>query len=424
MKTLLLYLTIGSILLVGCNSEKKEGIELQDEFIIIGYNGPPAEELTLERYREVAASGIEIMVQGNGILDGPGNIKAMDLAQEAGIRIIPFDARIMGLFENPEDPVDSSVVEALTAEYKDHPAFAGYVIRDEPHSDLFPLLRSISDEFRAEDPGHEPFINLFPSYGTIHQLGFEDYRDYIRSFIETVQPGILSYDNYPTRLDTTLYEAWYKDLSIVREETLKAGIPFMVFILSEGIREGLRAPNRAEILWQVNSAIPYGPRGFGWFCYWTPPTTEPPEGAENVFVEHHHDAMINLNGEQTPMYDYVKEANAYIKKVGTDLLSWESTAVARYGKGRLLEGNSPVVEVRGEEAGLVLGTFSKGKTKRIIVSNASCEEATSFSLEPLAGWHFGSLVTSIDAQSAGTGGLLNNWHLEAGGSVIIDMEKE
>ena len=400
-----------------------KSIELLDEFIIMGFFGPPVEELNAERFREVAGSGIEVLVQGNGIYDGPGNLRVMDLAEEAGIRILPFDARILELSSDPDATVDLSVVKAVTDDYRDHPAFAGYVIRDEPHAELFPLLRRINDAFRAEDPAHEPFINLFPSYGTIHQLGFEDYRTYVRSFIETVQPGILSYDNYPTRLDTTLYEAWYRDLRIVREETLRAGIPFMVFILSEGILEGLRVPNRAEVLWQVNSAIAYGSAGFGWFCYWTPPTNEPPEGAENVHVEHHHDAMIDIKGERTPLYDHVKEANAYIKKVGTELLSWESEAVARYGNGELLEGSSPVVAIKSGKPGYVLGTFSKNGTRRIIVSNASCGESTEFSLETLEDWKFTSLHASIEARSSGKDNDLGSWVLEPGGSVIIDLEK-
>jgi len=424
MKKHMLLPLIAGMILSGCKPETaSESIELLDEFIIMGFFGPPEEELTAERFMEVAESGIDILVQGNGIMDGPGNLRVMDLAQEAGVRILPFDTRILGLSANPEARPDSTIIKEVVADYKAHPAFAAYVIRDEPHSDLFPLLRDINTAFRAQDPLHEPFINLFPSYGTIHQLGSEDYTTYVRSFIETVRPGILSYDNYPTRLDTTLYEAWYKDLRIVREETLRAGIPFMVFILSEGIREGLRLPNRAEVLWQVNSAIAYGAQGFGWFCYWTPPTYEPPEGAENVHVEHHHDAMINIKGERTPVYDHVKEANAYIRKVGEDLLSWESEAVARYHEGELLEGSSPVMAMH-VDGGLVVGTFSKGDQKRVILSNASCEEACTFTMEAREEWQTASLFSSIEAKSTGNPDRMNAWNLEAGGSVVIDLEKE
>ena len=155
-------------------------------------------------------------------------------------------------------------------DYKNHPALAGYLIRDEPAAGMFPSLKEYTELFRKEDPLHEPTINLLPSYGSPVQLGSDDYPAYINSFITTVKPGLLSYDNYALREGLTWYDPWFADLAVVREETKKFRIPFIVFIQSEGIRNGLRVPNRAEILWQINTSLAYGAHGVGWFCYWTP----------------------------------------------------------------------------------------------------------------------------------------------------------
>ena len=122
MKKYLLLPLLAGILLYGCRpGATSKSIELLDEFIIMGFFGPPVEELNAERFREVAGSGIEVLVQGNGIYDGPGNLRVMDLAEEAGIRILPFDARILELSSDPDATVDLSVVKAVQDDYRDPP---------------------------------------------------------------------------------------------------------------------------------------------------------------------------------------------------------------------------------------------------------------------------------------------------------------
>jgi len=406
------------------NTDKKEPTFLTD-FKIIGYSGPPLEEVNLERYQEIAEAGIEYLVPGNGTFNGEQNLKAMELGLKTGIKIIPVDMRLMPFTLDKLGSIDTSAIREITNDYKDHPAFASYVVRDEPSGDLFPGLRDISAIFREEDPLHEPLINLLPSYGSPVQLGFDDYRSHIISFIETVKPGLLSYDNYALREGATWYDVWFNDLTIVREETRKANIPFIVFMQSEGIKGGLRVPNRQEVLWQVNTALAYGTRGVGWFCYWTP---QPDQGfqqdeeAEPFLVESHYNAMIDLNGKRTELYDHVREANFYLKKAGKGLLDWDNSDVARCQAGELLEGSSPVVTPEGKEANLVIGTYRMGERARVVISNTSCEDPAAFSLQVSSGWKIGGLFTSIDASPAGEKESLLEWTMEPGGSVLIDLE--
>jgi hypothetical protein len=269
-------------------------------------------------------------------------------------------------------------------------------------------------------------INLFPSYGSPIQLGFEDYRSYIRSYIEMVKPRLLAYDNYAIREGGMWYEAWYKDLKIVREETRKAGIPFMVFMQSQGIAEGLRVPNRAGILWQVNTALAYGAHGVGWFSYWTPlpdQGLQQEEGAAPPLIESHYNAMIDVNGNRTEVYDHVREANLYLKKAGNGLLDWDNQNVARYEAGTLVEGSSPRVTPSGDQANVVIGTFTQDLSIRMVLSNASCEEDASFTLSVLPGWEIDKLFIAIAAKPIGNVESLAEWQLEPGGSAIIDLIK-
>ncbi|MEN8193811.1 MAG: hypothetical protein ABFS12_13395 [Bacteroidota bacterium] len=417
-------------LILGCSKIDQVEQEISapqsmvDDFIIMAYSGPPLEEVNIERYQEIADAGIEYLVPGNGTFNSEQNLKAMEIGEKVGIKIVPLDMRLVPFALTPGITIDTSVVKSVVNDYKDHPAFAGYVVKDEPHANVFPALYEISNLIRKEDLHHEPLINLFPSYGTLTQLGFEDFRGYINSYLDIVKPKLLSYDYYPFRLNNqTMVDGWFSDLLVVRDETRKANIPFMVFMQSEGITEGLRIPNRAEILWQVNTALAYGARGVGWFSYWTPVPDQgfpQEEGAAPPIVEHHHNAMIGLNGNRTEVYDYVKEANLYLKKTGKGLLGWDNINVARYEDGQLIEGSSPVLSPKGEGENIVIGTYLLDKKARVVISNSSCEESTAVALDVQSGWEPENIFASIDAEQ--TSKLLLEWSIKPGGSVIIELK--
>jgi hypothetical protein len=417
-------------ILAGCASvrTKKSNtpLGLQHEFIIMAYSGPPPEETSLQRFREIAEAGIEILVPGNGIFTSEQNLKALNLAQQVGIRIIPVDLRVIKAGSNQDNSIDTTLIKEVVNDYKNHPALAGYLIKDEPAAGMFPSLKKFTEQFRKEDPFHEPTINLLPSYGSPVQLGIDNYQAYIASYIATVKPGLLSYDNYALREGITWYNPWYADLAVVREETKKSRIPYIVFIQSEGIKNGLRVPNRAEILWQINTALAYGAHGVGWFCYWTPESDQgfqQEKGMPPPLVEAHYNAMIDLQGKRTKVYDFVREANFYLKKAGTELLLWNNTDVARYEAGKMVEpGSSPVVTPSGDSANLVIGTFKKENRYRIVLSNSRCDSPSVFVIRVSAGRKITGILTSIDALPTGDKSSLLHWSLGPGGSVVLELQ--
>jgi hypothetical protein len=424
-----------SILLISCgnrgmNDQDTTGTHesgLINDFIIMAYSGPPLEEVTLERYQEIADAGIEYLVPGNGTFNLEQNLKAMDLAEQVGIGIIPIDMRLIPFALKPDVSIDTAVIIQIARDYKDQPAFEGYFVKDEPKISMYPALKKIADIFHSIDPVNESLCCLFPNYGTLTQFGVEDYRTYITSFIEIVEPGLLAYDSYALRHEVTLYDDWFSNLALVREETQKADIPYLVFIQSHGVEEGLRVPDRAEILWQVNTAVSYGARGIGWLSYWTPETglgLPHVEGAAPPLIEHYYNGPIDIEGNRTEIYDYVREANLYLKKAGKGLLGWDNTDVARYEDGNMVQGgSSPVVSLKGEEANIIIGTYRKDDRARLVVSNASCEEPTIFALNLAAEWELDQVFTLIDAHPSSQYGSLIEWSMKPGGSVIIEVTK-
>ncbi|RLD72353.1 MAG: hypothetical protein DRI98_02375 [Bacteroidetes bacterium] len=144
MKNLINHIAVGFLIsfLLGCsNGNNKAPIDskqnkagLLNEFIIMAYSGPPLEEVTLERYQEIEEAGIEYLVPGNGTFNEEQNLKAMDLAEKTGFSIVPIDLRILPFALKPDIAVDTAVIHQVVESYKGHPAFAGYVVRDEPNA--------------------------------------------------------------------------------------------------------------------------------------------------------------------------------------------------------------------------------------------------------------------------------------------------
>ncbi len=141
---------------------------------------------------------------------------------------------------------------------KDHPALYGYYIMDEPLHN-FDALAKIYDSYVAADPTKPAFINLI-------SLGGE----YLESFMETVEPSILSYDYYQWWWGR---DGHFTKLEIYGEAAKKAGVPLFLYTEVKANPYGLfggpknvRPPDNEERLRQtVFTALAYGLKGVLWF---------------------------------------------------------------------------------------------------------------------------------------------------------------
>ena len=392
--------------------------DASDMFVVGGFCGPPPVKLNYNSMRDVANSGINVLIPGNGVESPKPILKMLDLAEQLGIKIIPIDLRFFTVNTNKnisDKEFISKIAKEIVKDYSSHPAFFAYGICDEPKSDKFQMLRESSDIFKKLDPKHPPLINLFPSYGSPAQLGFADFRDYVHSFIKTVNPAILSYDHYPLR-ETKTETGWHKDLEIVRDEANKAKIPFWIFIQSEGIKNYLKVPTRAEIMWQANTALAYGARGILWFCYWTPPESK----LEGIVTEIHYSAMIDKTGKRTSVYDFVREENLFLRKAGQELIDWENMKVSRYKNGKLVSGqNISVGKVSGKNFDLVIGTFTKGNKVRLVCANDSYTLPAHFSISTSSQVNNIKIAASIDSESRISSGNII-CKIKPGGCLVIE----
>ncbi len=190
--------------------------------------------------------------------------------------------------------------------------FNGFVVRDEPPVKEYPRFGRIFDYTRERWPGVIPYINLYPNYVNIADVGAESYADYIRKFT-ALRPPMVSYDHYPFATEGIGPE-WFHNLEEVRRECLTAGIPPWV-IVQLCAWPGIRAVNEGELRWCVFSAMAYGYKSVCYFCYATP---------DKDFTQ----CPINLDGTvNAERYALLKRVNKDVAALGPVLMALTSKRV-------------------------------------------------------------------------------------------------
>ena len=401
--------------------KQKQKATIASQFIIGAFPGPPNGQINPARYTEIAEAGIDVIVPFWGTMDGASNPNMLDLAHAADLRVLAMDKRIGPITMTADSQYDPAVVENIAADYKDHPALFGYGVRDEPPVELFGRISEISDLFTKLDPNHPPLMDLFPGYAKPQQLGVDSYRDYVRKFVQQVDPVVLMYNHYPFRVDHTVDTGWHRDLALFREESRRAGIAFCVFAQCQGIRGYLRVPTSEEIFRQAATALAYGARGIWWYRYWTQP---PDDGVQEP--PPHPGSMIDQHGNRSASYYSVQETNRFLRQASPALLGWDNSNVARIRNGYVRPpGKCPAVTLTGEDFDVVVGTFTRGKTTRMVLANDSCGHSAAFRISPVIGWQVRRVIASWSARlPADLSAPEATWSLGPAGCVLIELARQ
>lgn len=314
---------------------------------VLAWGGPPADQTTLERYRELAEAGFTHNFSGFPNLETMAT--ALDVAGLAGIKQFVSIPELVG---EPE-----KVVQRL----KDHPALGGYYLRDEPAAADFPALAQSVKRIQALDPAHPCYINLFPNYANATQLGTGSYQEHLSRFVAEVPVSFLSFDHYPV-IGETLRDEWYENLEQVAKAARAAQKPFWAFALS--VAHGpYPIATLEQLRLQVFSDLAYGAQGIQYFTYWTSRSTD----------WNFHEGPIDADGRRTPVYDRVKRVNEEIRALSNVFFGARVLRVAHTGplpKGTHgYEPESPVTNIKTEGNGAVISLLEKGDRKFLVMVN-------------------------------------------------------
>ena len=189
--------------------------------------------------------------------DPEANAKAL---ADAGFTVIDWDPANLetlkphGLKAMVQQPFSEDLFRRLSKET----TVWGYHLGDEPYpEDKFP---PIAEQFRAIeriDPLHVPFINMLSIAG-----------DFLRNYMETVRPPLLSFDYYQWWWGMDRY---FEKLEQFREAAQAANVPLATcFEVSanpavERGETGYLPDNPRKLRQSVYTTLAYGAKGIEWY---------------------------------------------------------------------------------------------------------------------------------------------------------------
>lgn len=351
-----------------CNSDPKQAqngypkLEATGEMPILAWHGIPADSTTLERFLEMKETGMNHHFSSYPDIESMA--KALDLAQQAGIKLI------ISCPELESDP------EATVQRFMNHPATAGYFLRDEPATPSFPELAAWAKRIRATDDTHFCYLNLLPTYAPLEVLVADSYRDYVNRFDKEVPLQLLSFDHYPVVGDTYRGD-WYENLEIFSDEARKAGKPFWAFALTTA-HSPYPIPDLAQLRFQMYSNLAYGAQGLQYFTYWTP--------GKNPNWNFHH-GPIGLDGKRTDVFDKVKAMNTEIQALsgvflGAKVLSIHHTGdTIPQGTTRLTTLPEGVKRLETTGSGAVVSVLKNGEKTFMVIVNRDFKKRMQLDIE-------------------------------------------
>ena len=307
---------------------------------------------TVERYQEYMEAGFNVLLmQTSGTYNGEewetsDCKRVLDMAYEAGIdKVIVLDDRLMlptlektGLigedkkFKNTEE-LEKYVADCLQT-YKDHPAFYGVQIKDEPLSQQLEAVGQIYKAVKKFDKNIFvqccllPYVGMGPACHAYHGVDdggdmAERYEAYLEAFLDATNADYIMYDQYPLQSDGTVFNRMYfLGMQIAGNVCKKRGVKFYYVIQAFSMllngEKCLRLPDQDEMFYQLNAVLGFGVKQFAYYTYWSGSSVR-----LNGEMRPDGGAMMTRRGEKTPLYGYVQTVNAMAQKLAPVLMNFE-----------------------------------------------------------------------------------------------------
>ncbi len=318
-------------------------------FEIDGILTPVIEDFrTVERYKEYKECGFDILLaQTSGVYNGEewesSQAKmVLDRAYEAGLKkVILTDERLRllsmtngGLIGEgkqfaSEEELDKHIA-TLLAPYKDHPAFHGVLLRDEPRWTMFKAIGEIWKSVKRVCPKAFVQCNLLPivilsGTNTIYPEGgdlYDRFKRYFEMFLDETGSDYVMYDSYPIyhspdEFGRCFYRFWFKSLQIAGEICKRRGVKLYFVIQSFAMLQGgkltAKTPNEHQMFYQANAVLGFGAKQIDYYTYWSGPHIN--VGGGNGEIRPDKSAIMSRMGEKMPLYYSVQKVNKMIQKI-------------------------------------------------------------------------------------------------------------
>ena len=329
-------------------------------FPLMAWRGIPDEYISIERFQEVKASGINLMFYPYKSIENMQIV--LDYAEQMNIKVL---ISCPGLITQTEMIVNL---------FKDHPANAGYFLQDEPSASHIPTLKKLAETIESIDNTRFTYINLLPNFFSSKDYAAETYQEYIRQFVTEIPLKILSFDIYPI-VSNFIRPNWYSNLETSKDEAEKADIPFWAFALTSAHWD-YPVPTIEHLRMQVYSNLAYGAKGIQYFTFWIP-----------VEKEEFTSAPIDRSGNKTNEYYLLQQMNKEIHRYAYIFQTSKVNKVSHYGdipEGTTQFSNAPYfmrsIDIRGGNA--LLSEMENDDNSFFMIQNTNLNKEIGITIQP------------------------------------------
>jgi len=232
----------------------------------------PRQEAIANDFIATYNSGGFDWIIANGPLAGADN-KEMLLREcdKHGVELILGD----GAYKNPA---------VATAEYFDHPCFAGTYVTDEPGTQQFDQLAEVCNAYSQATGGKLPYVNLLPMYANAAQLKYGAsaaaieyydpdpavYRKYCDAFCRKFAVPYICTDIYPLNWAQgrrTTYRDYCESINVIAASAREHRKDFWCCLQTFAWIPSKRTPTEAEFRWQSYCLLSFGCKGLLCWTY-------------------------------------------------------------------------------------------------------------------------------------------------------------
>ncbi len=316
---------------------------------------------TVARYKEYKDAGMTInFPQSSGVFAGEdfatSNAKmVMDRGLEAGLeKTILTDSRLVTLSQTEgsligegkrfasQEELDETV-RGYMAPYRNHPAFYGVVLADEPHPKHFKAYGETYKSIRRVCP--EAFIqcNLLPMIKSTNAAWYPElteeeaaglttndeirvakYRKYFELFLDETGADYIMYDQYPLN-ETFIYEVYVQGLQTAAQLCKERGIKLYNVTQTMRMVQNKDSANPTkqrfmganDAYWLNNMLVGFGVKEIAYFTYFTNPANSQSSWFDD------NGSFINHDGKKTALYDIMQKIMKEEQKLAPTILNYE-----------------------------------------------------------------------------------------------------
>lgn len=263
----------------------------------------------------VAEAGYNIVLPLTMNFNSPQSmpLEQLNYAHEAGLKMILTDAAMANSRASSGNGLDVASDNKNTHLYKEHPAFYGIYICDEPSPGNWRFVNDRMAECKQEF-GNDKILFANHCFWSTSFVSL-DYQ-YEELFDTISNTNVLSYDGYCMMEDGTVKSSFLSDAAITSYCAKRNGALSCNYILVSGGYDRYRYCSEEDIRWQTNVMLAYGYDIIGHFTYGSFST------AERVIDDD--------TAQRTELYYKIQKVNNEARSIEKIYKSfeWQGTAIA------------------------------------------------------------------------------------------------